>query len=169
MAGFLQEVGFEPGGPEGSWEQPFELVGINSEMPKIWSFHGPEAQLDLDWWDDFVGSSGVQQDAVEIAAGTQIVFIGYGITAPEENWDDFKETDLDGKIALIMNNDPDWDTDLFAGERRLYYGRWTYKYESAARHGAVGAIIIHTTSSAGYPVQVVQTSRTGEQFELPTR
>ncbi len=167
ISGFLQQVGFEPGAAEGSWEQPFELVGINSEMPKIWSFHGPQAQLDLDWWDDFVGSSGVQQDVVEIAAGTEIVFIGYGITAPEENWDDFKETDLNGKIALIMNNDPDWDSELFAGERRLYYGRWTYKYESAARHGAVAAIIIHTTPSAGYPFQVVQTGWTGVQFELP--
>ena len=64
ISGFLQEVGFDPGGVEGSWEQPFELVGISSEMPKIWSFDSPEARLDLDWWDDFVGTSGVQQDVV---------------------------------------------------------------------------------------------------------
>src|SRR5690606_38860531 len=68
---------------------------------------------------------------------------------------------------LMLNNDPDWDPNLFAGDTRLYYGRWTYKYESAARQGAVGAIIIHTTPSAGYPFQVVQTSWSGEQVELP--
>jgi len=74
---------------------------------------------------------------------------------------------LTGKILVMMNNDPDWDPNLFAGKRRLYYGRWTYKYESAARQGAAGAIIIHTTPSAGYPWQVVQASSGGEQFELP--
>ena len=75
--------------------------------------------------------------------------------------------DLKGKVLVMLNNDPDWDPKLFAGNRRLYYGRWTYKYESAARQGAAGAIIIHTTPSAGYPWQVVQTSWSGEQFELP--
>ena len=75
--------------------------------------------------------------------------------------------DLKGKVLVMMNNDPDWDPKLFEGNRRLYYGRWTYKYESAARQGAAGAIIIHTTPSAGYPWQVVQTSWSGEQFELP--
>ena len=67
----------------------------------------------------------------------------------------------------MMNNDPDWDPELFGGETRLWYGRWDYKYLSAARQGAVGAIIIHTSPSAGYPFQVVQTSWTGVQFELP--
>ncbi len=75
--------------------------------------------------------------------------------------------DLRGKVLVMLNNDPDWDPELFAGETRLYYGRWTYKYESAAAQGAAGAIIIHTDDSAGYPWQVVQTSWTGEQFELP--
>src|SRR5262249_43087480 len=95
------------------------------------------------------------------------VFVGYGIQAPEFGWDDFKGQDLRGKVLLMMNNDPDWDPELFAGKTRLYYGRWMYKYESAARQGASGAIIIHTTPSAGYPYQVVQTSWSGEQFELP--
>src|SRR5262245_36243489 len=75
--------------------------------------------------------------------------------------------DLKGKVLVMMNNDPDWDPKLFEGNRRLYYGRWTYKYESAARQGAAAVIIIHTTPSAGYPWQVVQTSWSGEQFELP--
>jgi len=93
--------------------------------------------------------------------------VGYGIQAPEHGWDDFKGQDLKGKVLLMLNNDPDWDPQLFLGDTRLYYGRWTYKYESAARQGAAGAIIIHTTPSAGYPFQVVQSSWTGEQVELP--
>jgi hypothetical protein len=72
-----------------------------------------------------------------------------------------------GKVLLVMNNDPDWDPDLFAGKKRLYYGRWSYKYQMGARLGAAGVIIIHTTPSAGYPFQVVQTSWSGEQVELP--
>ena len=88
----------------------------------------------------------------------EIVFVGYGIQAPEYDWDDFKGQDLRGKVLIIMNNDPDWDPELFGGETRLWYGRWDYKYLSAARQGAAGAIIIHTPPSAGYPFQVVQTS-----------
>jgi hypothetical protein len=95
--------------------------------------------------------------------------VGYGIVAPEFDWDDYKGVDLKGKILLYMNNDPSDDPDLFAGKRRLYYGRWDYKYETAARLGAAGAIIIHTTESAGYPYQVVQTSWSGEEFELRDR
>jgi Zn-dependent M28 family amino/carboxypeptidase len=95
--------------------------------------------------------------------------VGYGITAPEEKWDDWKGVDVRGKVALVMNNDPESDPALFAGKTRLYYGRWSYKYEEAARHGAAGVIIIHTEPSAGYPWQVVQSSWTGEQFELPEK
>ncbi|HVT43282.1 MAG TPA: M28 family peptidase [Thermoanaerobaculia bacterium] len=93
--------------------------------------------------------------------------MGYGIEAPEYDWNDFKGANLKGKVLLMLNNDPDWDPALFEGNRRLYYGRWTYKYESAARQGAVGAIMIHTTPSAGYGWNVVQSSGSGEQFELP--
>ena len=93
-----------------------------------------------------------------MSATRELVFVGYGIQAPEYRWDDFKGVNLTGKILVMMNNDPDWDPNLFAGKRRLYYGRWDYKYESAARQGAAGAIIIHTTASAGYPWQVVQSS-----------
>src|SRR6185436_185850 len=92
---------------------------------------------------------------------------GYGSQAPEYRWDDFKGADLKGKVLVMLNNDPDWDPNLFAGVRRLYYGRWTYKYESGARQGAAAVILIHTTPSAGYPWQVVQTSWSGKQFHLP--
>ncbi len=95
------------------------------------------------------------------------MFVGYGIQAPEFQWDDIKGADLKGKVLVMLNSDPDWDPALFAGTARLYYGRWTYKYEQAARLGAVGAIIIHTEPSAGYPFEVVQSGWSGENFEVP--
>jgi Zn-dependent M28 family amino/carboxypeptidase len=112
-----------------------------------------------------MAGSGVTTDKGEIK-NAEVVFVGYGIQAPEFGWDDYKGKDLKGKVLLMLNNDPDWDPALFAGTTRLWYGRWDYKYLSAARQGAAGAIIIHTTPSAGYPFQVVQTSWSGEKFEL---
>jgi Zn-dependent M28 family amino/carboxypeptidase len=163
----LEELGFEPGATGGEWEQAFPIVGLTSSMPEIWSFKGKD-HLDADfrWWEEYIGASGEQQPEVSIE-NAELVFVGYGIEAPEEDWDDYKGADLRGKILVMLNNDPDWDPGLFGGVRRLYYGRWTYKYESAARQGAAGAIIIHTRPSAGYPWQVVQTSWSGEQWELP--
>ena len=97
----------------------------------------------------------------------EVVFIGYGIDAPEEDWNDYKDYDLTGKVALVMNNDPSSDPDMFAGKTRLYYGRWSYKYEETARRGAIGCIVIHTTPSAGYPFQVIQATHGREDFWLP--
>ena len=96
-----------------------------------------------------------------------MVFVGYGIVAPEFRWDDYKDVDVRGKVVLLMNNDPEGDPELFAGKTRLWYGRWDYKYLQAARKGAVGAIIIHTTPSAGYAWQVVESSNTATRFDLP--
>jgi Zn-dependent M28 family amino/carboxypeptidase len=166
LAGRMEELGLEPGAADGSWEQPFDLVGVNASQPDSWTFDGHGKSMTLKQWDQFIVGSGVQEERAEVA-DAEIVFVGYGIQAPEYDWDDYKDVDLEGKVLLIMNNDPDWDPDLFAGETRLWYGRWDYKYLSAARQGAVGAIIIHTPPSAGYPFQVVQTSWTGVQFELP--
>ncbi len=169
LASRLEGMGYEPGGPGGSWEQPFELVGVKAKMPDAWSFRAggkTGKTVDLRRWDDYIATSGVQREKAAIE-GAELVFVGYGIQAPEYRWDDYKGADLKGKVLVMMNNDPDWDPDLFAGKTRLYYGRWTYKYESAARQGAAGAIIIHTTPSAGYPWQVVQTSWSGEKFSLP--
>jgi Zn-dependent M28 family amino/carboxypeptidase len=109
---------------------------------------------------------GTQAASAELR-DAEVVFVGYGITAPEQGWDDFKDVDVRGKVLLVMNNDPESDPSLFAGKTRLYYGRWSYKYEEAARRGARAAIIIHTDASAGYPWQVVETSWAGERFELP--
>jgi Zn-dependent M28 family amino/carboxypeptidase len=166
LATALESLGLQPGAQDGSWQQPFEIVGITSDVPKTWELRTGGQTLALKWWDDFIAGSGVQAPT-SLLRDAELVFVGYGIQAPEYQWDDFKGMDLKGKVLVMMNNDPDWDPKLFEGNRRLYYGRWTYKYESAARQGAAGAIIIHTTPSAGYPFQVVQTSWSGEQFELP--
>lgn len=166
LAEQLKAFGYEPGGADGKWEQSFDLVGITSQMPKTWSFAAGGKKLALAWWDQYIAAGGVQKEKASIK-DAELVFVGYGITAPEYQWDDFKGADLKGKVLVMLNNDPDWDPALFAGPNRLYYGRWSYKYESAARQGAAGAILVHTTPSAGYPFQVVQTSWTGEQFELP--
>ena len=164
----LEQIGFEPAGPQGEWEQFFDVVGVTAKMPKQWTFRRDGKSLAFDWWDEYIAASGVQTERGAIK-DAEVVFVGYGIEAPEYDWNDFKGQDLKGKVLLMLNNDPDWDPELFAGDTRLYYGRWTYKYESAARQGAAGAIIIHTTPSAGYPFQVVQTSWSGEQVELPSQ
>lgn len=166
IVGELERLGYQPGAADGIWEQRFDLVGINATMPGVWSFEAGDTELDLAAGSEFIAGSGVQSETASIE-NAELVFVGYGIEAPEYDWNDFKGQDLGGKVLVMLNNDPDWSDDLFEGFRRLYYGRWTYKYESAARQGAAAAIIIHTTPSAGYPWQVVQTSWTGEQFEIP--
>ncbi|HSS76113.1 MAG TPA: M20/M25/M40 family metallo-hydrolase [Thermoanaerobaculia bacterium] len=166
LASSLELLGFQPGAPGGSWQQPVDMVGIKSHAPKAWDFKAGGQSVELKWWDEYIAASKVQETTSSIK-NAELVFVGYGIQAPEYKWDDFKGIDLKGKVLVMMNNDPDWDPKLFEGNRRLFYGRWVYKYESAARQGAAAAIIIHTTPSAGYPWQVVQTSWSGEQFELP--
>ena len=162
----MQEIGLEPAGSDGSWEQVFDIVGVDSQMPASWSFRAGGGEVALARSTDFIAASGVQTESAGLD-GAELVFVGYGIEAPEFQWNDFKGQDLRGKVLLMLNNDPDWSDDLFAGVTRLYYGRWTYKYESAARQAAAGAIVVHTTPSAGYGWNVVQTSWTGEQFQLP--
>ena len=162
----LEGMGYRAAFGSGAWQQPFDIVGIQSQFPKSWSFQGKNARVDLAWRDDYIAASGLQSESVALD-DAELVFVGYGIQAPEYQWDDFKGADLAGKILVMMNNDPDWDPNLFAGKRRLYYGRWDYKYASAARQKAAGAIVIHTTPSAGYPWQVVQSSWGGEEFEPP--
>ena len=166
LASELEALGFRPGGPDGGWQQSFDIVGIDAAMPASWSFSAGDKTVEWKRSDDYIAASGVQAESA-VLEGAEVVFVGYGIQAPEYRWDDFKGMNLKGKVLVMLNNDPEEDESLFAGKRRLYYGRWDYKYESAARQGAAGAIIIHTTPSAGYPWQVVQTSWTGEQFELP--
>jgi len=165
VASQLEALGVKPGGPNGSWFQSFSVVGLNGHPDTMTISKGAE-KLELKTLQDFIASAGKQNPESRLE-DAEVVFVGYGIVAPEYQWDDYKGADLKGKVLLMMNNDPDWDPNLFAGKTRLWYGRWDYKYESAAKTGAAGAIIIHTTPSAGYPWQVVQTSWSGEQFSLP--
>jgi len=161
IASQMLGLGIKPGAPGGGWVQKVPLVGVTSEMPKIITFKSGAKTLDLKFSDDYIGVSGTQNPTSSIK-DAEIVFVGYGIVAPEFKWDDFKDVDVKGKVLLLMNNNPT----LFAGKTRLWYGRWDYKYEQAAKKGAAGVIIIHTTPSAAYPWQVVQTSWSGEKFEL---
>jgi Zn-dependent M28 family amino/carboxypeptidase len=168
IASRFEGMGLEPGAPGGSWYQPFDVVGVASKCPEVIRFVRGAEGVDLRFREDYIAVSGVQKPEALLDAA-ELVFVGYGIVAPEYHWDDYKGADLKGKVLVMMNNDPEDDPALFAGKTRLYYGRWDYKYDMAARQGAAGAIIIHTTPSAGYKWQVVQTSWTGEQFSLPAK
>lgn len=167
LATEMEQMGLEPGAADGKWLQKFDLVGIDSTAPDTWTFDAKGKPVSLKFWDEYIAASGVPEPTSSIE-NAELVFVGYGIQAPEYDWDDYKGVDVKGKILVMMNNDPDWDPKLFAGTTRLYYGRWTYKYEIAAKLGAAAALIIHTDASAGYPFQVVQSSWTGEQFVLPS-
>jgi Zn-dependent M28 family amino/carboxypeptidase len=120
---------------------------------------------EADYYNDFVAWPAGEADEVDIK-NAELVYVGYGIQAPEENWDDFKGADVEGKILIIKNNDPEYDEDLFGGKARLYYGRYTYKFEKAREMGALGAIIIHTTETAGYGWNVVSNGWSRERFNV---
>ena len=162
----LEACGLQPAGEEGSWLQPVPILGITAAVTQTLHAVGTNGQVSFAAPDDFTAVAG--SPAVSAAwQGAELVFVGYGIFAPEQNWDDFGNVDLRGKVLLVMNNDPADDPGRFAGRTRLYYGRWSYKYEEAARRGAIGAIVIHTNESAGYPYQVVQANHGRENFWLP--
>lgn len=166
LANLMGEIGLQPAAEDGGWEQPFQMVSVNTLPPEGWTFEGNGQSVSFEFNTDFMINGDNQQSAPSVT-DAEIVFAGYGIQAPEFGWDDYKNIDVTGKVVLLMNNDPDWDPDLFAGETRLWYGRWDYKFLNAAKNGAAGAIIIHTIPSAGYPYQVLQTSNSGPQMELP--
>jgi Peptidase family M28/PA domain len=165
VASRFEAIGLDPG-VLGAWEQPVELVGATAKPPDtVRLTRGSESAV-LRQREDFIAWSGRHASEVAIK-GAEIVFVGYGIVAPEHGWDDYKGADLRDKVLLYMNNDPERDQALFAGKRRLYYGRWDYKYQMAAERGAAGAIVIHTDASAGYGWSVVQNSWSGEVLSLP--
>lgn len=166
IAASFERVGLQPAGDDGGWLQRFDLVGMKTDVTTPMTARAGGKTLTLAPYVESVVATGRQAPTAGVR-DADVVFVGYGITAPEEKWDDWKGVDVRGKVVLVMNNDPEDDPALFAGKTRLYYGRWDYKYAEAARHGAAGVIIIHTERSAGYPWQVVQSSWTGEQFELP--
>jgi Zn-dependent M28 family amino/carboxypeptidase len=169
IAAQYERLGLQPAGDAGGWEQRFDILGLTSKVTTPLRARAADGKtLTLAPFTESIVAPGVQAPTAGVR-DAEVVFVGYGITAPEQQWDDFKNVDVRGKVLLVMNNDPESDPKLFAGKTRLYYGRWDYKYEEAARRGAAGVIIIHTEHSAGYPWQVVQSSWTGEQFELPAR
>ncbi len=166
LANRLTEMGYEPFFDDGSFEQPVEIMGLTVlNPPDLQITAENDTSVSFSFGDEYMIMAGAQKPEISVKEA-EVVFVGYGIQAPEENWDDFKDTDLSGKILLMLNDDPDWDDELFGGARKLSYGRWTYKFTSAAAQGAAGAIIIHTSESAGYNWAVVRASNIGEQFEL---
>ncbi|WP_394837563.1 M28 family peptidase [Pendulispora rubella] len=169
LASEFRRLGLQPGGDGGTYFQRVPLVALTPEVKGPVTFSSvtkKENSLSLASANDLVIMSGVQETRVRMA-NAELVFAGYGIVAPEYQWDDYKDVDVRGKVVVVMNNDPSSDPTLFEGKRRLWYGRWDYKYLQAAKKGAAGVIIVHTTESAGYPWQVVVTSNALEKFELP--
>ena len=165
VAARFEAMGLEPGSA-GGWEQPVELVGATAKAPDSVRVSRGAESVTLKNRDDFIVWSGRQLGEVKLE-GAELVFVGYGIVAPEHGWDDYKGADLRGKVLLFMNNDPEHDASLFAGRRRLYYGRWDYKFQMAKERGAAGALVIHTDASAAYGWSVVQNSWSGEILSLP--
>jgi Zn-dependent M28 family amino/carboxypeptidase len=158
--------GLAPAGDDGSYLQKVEFTGVQTLPGTSFTLqpdHG--APIELTRGEDFVTSNQTQTDSVDIDA--PIVFVGYGIDAPEYRWNDFKGVDVRGKVLLvIVNEPPSTDKKFFNAESMTYYGRWTYKFEEAARRGAVGALIVHRTDLASYGWSVVRNSWSGEEVYL---
>jgi Zn-dependent M28 family amino/carboxypeptidase len=168
----FKKIGLKPGNPDGTYTQEVPLAGIKSE-PQM-SFVTRDKTMDLKFPDDFVASSARLQPEIKIDK-SDLIFVGYGVVAPEYGWDDYKNVDVKGKTLLMLIGDPPipdpkapskLDDKIFKGKAMTYYGRWTYKYEIAAKKGAAAAIIIHETEPAAYPWQVVRSSWSKENFEL---
>ena len=156
LVGRLKALKLEPGGPGGSWTQAVPLVRTKLDGPAKVTVTGLGAPWTLRQ-DQEVYVNTVRPGARLSVAAAPMVFVGYGVKAPERGWDDFKGVDLKGKIAVFLVNDPDFEAGpsepvagKFGGQAMTYYGRWTYKYEEAARRGAVGALVIHEAPGAGY-------------------
>ena len=156
-------LGLAPGNPDGSWVQPVPLVGITPQVGDTFHVTNDGESHELEPGTDYVAWTKHVVDRVEIDA--EFVFVGYGAVAPEYEWDDYGDVDVEGKILLFLVNDPPRD-DIFGGRAMTYYGRWTYKHEIAADKGAAGSFVIHETGPAGYPWEVVGSSPYGESFDL---
>jgi len=163
----FRALSLEPGNPDGTYIQKVSLVGITPDPSMALTFSSsarPAKPATLQFRDDFVAWT--KRVAEDVSVDADAVFAGYGITAPEYQWDDFKGADLKGKLLVVLVNDPGYeDESLFGGKAMKYYGRWTYKYEKAAELGAAGCLIVHETGPAGYPWAVVAL-KSGEQFDL---
>jgi Zn-dependent M28 family amino/carboxypeptidase len=153
----LALAGAKPAGDNGTYFQKVPLVGVQTKPDATMSASGSAKDASFKWRDDFVGVDRRQQPSTDLEA--EAIFVGHGIVAPEFKWDDFKGVDVKGKMLVLFTNEPaSADAAFFGGRALTYYGRWSYKYEEALRHGALGAIIIHTTPTAGYGWDVVRNS-----------
>lgn len=166
----FKRLGLEPGN-NGKWLQQVSVQSTeltNTDTTLDISVNGK--QLSFDYRDDMIVTTLQGKKHVSLDA-SDVVFVGYGVKAPEHNWNDYKNIDVEGKTVIMLVNDPGFSThdpDLFKGKEMTYYGRWTYKYEEAARQGAAACFIIHQTDAAGYPWSVVASSWSGPQFALPS-
>ncbi len=163
----LKDAGIDPGN-KGSYLQNVPLLDINSTMESNLEITTQTKKISLSPGSDFVINTERKTDALSLN-NSELVFCGYGIVAPERDWNDYEGLDMKGKTAVVLVNDPGYggdDPNFFKGDIMTYYGRWTYKYDEADRQGADGLLIIHETSSAGYPWFVVQSSWTGSQQGL---
>ena len=164
----FKAAGLQPGN-KGSWTQDVPMVEITAENVAPFTVSGGKTPVSFAYRTDMV--VGTYRVVPKIALqNSEMVFVGYGITAPEKGWDDYAGVDVKGKTVVILINDADWQTMTrdgpFEGRAMTWYGRWPYKFENAARHGAAAALIIHQTEPAAYPWAVVQSSWTGPQLEL---
>jgi Zn-dependent M28 family amino/carboxypeptidase len=167
IAAQFKSYGLLPAGDNGTYFQSVNFYGVTTDGKQTQFAFVPKSgnEIALKFADDYVATDQTHSEKSEINA--PIIYVGYGIKAPEYNWDDYKGVDLKGKVALMLVNEPPSDDpDFFKGRALTYYGRWTYKYEEAARRGAVGVILIHKTDMASYPWEVVRNSWGGESSLL---
>jgi Zn-dependent M28 family amino/carboxypeptidase len=167
----FKAAGLQPGNGT-SWTQDVPLVEITANNVSPLTFTGGKTPISLAYGTQFVAGSYRIQPKTEVK-DSDVVFVGYGINAPEKGWNDYAGVDVKGKTVVILVNDPDWQTSEakgeFNGRAMTYYGRWTYKYEEAARQGAAAALIVHDTEPAAYGWNVVQSSWTGTQYLAATK
>jgi Zn-dependent M28 family amino/carboxypeptidase len=169
IAAQLEALGLKGAGAQGSYFQPVSLVGVKADPQTVLTISGNNKSETFKFADEFVAFTGAQKEEVDLDA--DLVFVGYGINAPEQRWNDYKGApeDYRGKILVMLVNDPPAtpaEPNLFGGRALTYYGRWTYKYEEAARRGAAGVILLHTDESAGYPWSVVRTSNGSWRYDI---
>jgi Zn-dependent M28 family amino/carboxypeptidase len=170
---YLQEkfaaAGLEPGNGN-SYLQDVPMVNIATHADSTMQVQSPKGSFNLKGLDDYVLWTEKDQPLVDLQ-NEELVFAGYGVVAPERNWNDYEGLDVKGKIVLVLVNDPGYgiDKSLFKGDTMTYYGRWTYKFEEAARHGAKGCLVIHNTKAASYPFNVVQNNWNGSHLHLDNR
>jgi Zn-dependent M28 family amino/carboxypeptidase len=170
IAAQLEAMGLKGAGRDGSFFQPVSLVGVKADPTTRLTISATGGKSEtFKFAEEFVAFTGAQ--APEVDVNSELVFVGYGIDAPEQRWNDYKgdARDYRGKILVMLVNDPPAtaaEPNLFGGRALTYYGRWTYKYEEAARKGAAGVILLHTDESAGYPWSVVRTSNGSWRFDI---